>query len=87
MSLATAMGRSLLTAESTAYPFTKRTAIWDPTDNSWVEAGLGFGKAGSTTKTDPFMEELWALLPDSSVLAPAVQNTPQAQRYVPSLDE
>jgi hypothetical protein len=74
-------------ANSAAYPLTKRTAIWDPTDNSWIEAGLEFGKVGSTTKTDPFREESWALLPDGSVLAPAVQNTPQAQRYVPSLDQ
>jgi hypothetical protein len=74
-------------ANSTAYPNTKRTAIWDPTDDSWVEAGLEFGKVGSTTKTDPFSEESCALLPDGSVFAPGVQNTPQAQRYVPSLDQ
>jgi hypothetical protein len=81
-------GRVLLgAANSTAYPQTKRTAIWDPTDNSWVEAGLEFGAVGTTTKSDPFEEETWALLPDGSVLAPAVVNTPQAQRYVPALDE
>ncbi len=74
-------------ANSTAFPQTKRTAIWDPTDNSWIEAGLEFGALASTDKSDPFEEETWVLLPDGSVLAPAVVNTPQAQRYVPSLDQ
>lgn len=68
-------------------PSEKRTAIWDPKDNSWVEAGLEFGAVSTTTKSDPFEEETWALLPDGSVLAPAVTLMPQAQRYVPSLDK
>jgi hypothetical protein len=49
-------------ANSSAYPHIKRTAIWDPTDDSWVKAGLEFGSVSSTTKTDPFMEESCALL-------------------------
>ena len=67
--------------------WSKRTAIWDPSNNSWLEAGLEFGVLSSTDKEDPFEEETWALLPDGSVLAPAVRDTPGAQRYVPSLDK
>jgi hypothetical protein len=67
--------------------WSKRTAIWDPNDNSWVEAGLQFGALSSTDKEDPFEEETFSLLPDGSVLAPAVRDTPKAQRYVPSLDQ
>jgi hypothetical protein len=81
-------GRVLLGGPTKAGPPSeKRTAIWDPTGNSWVEAGLEFGAVGTTTKSDPFEEETWTLLPDGSVLAPAVTNMPQAQRYVPSLDK
>lgn len=81
-------GRALLGApNSAAFPNSLLTAIWDPTDNTWVQAGLEFGAVATTTKTDPFSEETFALMPDGSVLAPAVQNTPQAQRYVPSLDQ
>ena len=67
--------------------WSKRTAIWDPSNNSWLEAGLAFGALSGTDKEDPFEEETWALLPDGSVLAPAVRDTPGAQRYVPSLDK
>jgi hypothetical protein len=83
-------GRVLLGGASTTVDpstWSARTAIWDPDDNSWVEAGLEFGAVSSTTKTDPFEEETWVLLPDGSVLAPAVRDTPKAQRYVPSLDQ
>jgi hypothetical protein len=83
-------GRVLLGGATTSgapSSWSKRTAIWDPSDNSWVEAGLQFGALSSTDKEDPFEEETWALLPDGSVLAPAVRDTPGAQRYVPSLDQ
>ena len=64
-------GRVMLGAANSAeYPETHRTAIWDPNDNTWIEAGLEFGVLNSTDKTDPFSEESWALLPDGSVLAP-----------------
>ncbi len=66
---------------------TKRTAIWDPNDNSWIEAGLQFGNLSATDKDDSADEESCALLQDGSVLFPEVQNTPKAQRYVPSLDD
>jgi hypothetical protein len=80
-------GRVLLGApNSDAFPLSKLTAIWEPINDKWIQAGLEFGSLPSTTKTDPFMEESFALLPDGSVLVPSVQNTPQAQRYVPSLD-
>lgn len=65
----------------------KRTAIWDPHTNAWVEAGLKFGAVSSTTKKDPFEEETFALLPKGEVLVPSVRDTPKAQRYVPSLDD
>ena len=82
-------GRVLLGGATVSGPpptWSKRTAIWDPKNNTWVEAGLKFGTLGSTDKTDPFEEETFALLQDGSVLAPAVRDTPGAQRYVPSLD-
>jgi hypothetical protein len=81
-------GRVLLLApNSLAFPLSKRTAIWDPHHNTWEEAGLEFGAAPSTTKKDPCMEETFTLLPDGSVLVPDVQDTPKAQRYIPSLDK
>jgi hypothetical protein len=81
-------GRVMLGAASLTTPPTEfRTAIWDPSDNTWIQAGLEFGTLATTDKSDPFEEEGWALLPDGSVLAPSVTNTPTAQRYVPSLDQ
>jgi hypothetical protein len=83
-------GRVLLGGASvTESPSTwsQLTAIWDPNDNSWIQAGLEFGALSTTTKEDPFEEETFSLLPDGSVLAPAVRDAPKAQRYVPSLDE
>lgn len=76
-------------ASTTSDPSTwsAQTAIWDPADNSWIQAGLEFGAAGATTKEDPFEEETLSLLADGSVLAPAVRDTPRAQRYVPGLDQ
>lgn len=65
----------------------KRTAIWDPRTNTWVEAGRKFGALPTTDKKDPFEEETFALLRDGSVLVPSVRDTPKAQRYVPALDE
>jgi hypothetical protein len=68
-------------ANSSAFRQTKRSAIWDPKDGSWFEAGLEFGAVAATTKADPFEEKTWALLPDKSVLAPAVVKAPPpAQR-------
>jgi hypothetical protein len=67
--------------------WSKRTAIWNPDTDTWTEAGLEFGAATSTTKTDPPEEESWALLRDGSVLAPAARDTPKAERYIPSLDK
>jgi Galactose oxidase, central domain len=77
------LGGAAITAPPSTWP--KRTAIWNPANNSWVEAGTEFG-AVSNTKTDSFEEETFALLPHGSVLAPAVRDTPKAQRYVPLLD-
>ncbi len=82
-------GRVLLGGASTTEPpstWSRRTAIWDPHHDTWVEAGLEFGAVGTTTKKDPFEEETFSLLPDGSVLAPAVRDTPKAQRYLPWLD-
>jgi hypothetical protein len=68
-------------------PGTTLTAIWNPIGNTWSQAGLEFGAASTTTKKDPFGGETFCLLPDGSVLAPAVTDTPNAQRYLPSLDQ
>ena len=65
----------------------KRTAIWDPDADTWMEAGMKFGTLAATTKTDSFEEETFALLPNGEVLVPAVRDMPQAQRYDPVLDE
>jgi hypothetical protein len=76
-------------ASTTELPSTwsNLTAIWDPKDDSWVQAGLIDWFAHSTTKEDPFEEETFCLLPDGSVLVPAVRDTPKAQRYLPWLDQ
>lgn len=82
-------GRVLLGGPATAgLPPTwpKRTAIWDPANNSWVEAGTKFGTVANT-KEDPFEEETFALLPSGDVLVPAVRDMPKAQSYVPEQDE
>jgi Galactose oxidase, central domain len=81
-------GRVLLGGAAITVPpstWAKRTAIWNPANNTGAEAGTELG-AVSNTKTDPFEEETFALLPHGSVLAPAVPDTPKAQRYVPLLD-
>jgi hypothetical protein len=55
-------GRVFLGGPSPSTPPTeKRTAIWDLKPNLWVEAGLEFGAVSTTTKSDPFEEETWAL--------------------------
>jgi hypothetical protein len=83
-------GRVLLGGASLTEPpstWSNRTAIWDPSNNSWIEAGLQNGALSNTDKEDPFEEESFALLPDGSVLVPAVRDTPKAQTYVPSSDD
>lgn len=84
-------GRVLLggpeTTGAPASSWPKRTAVWDPATNSWVEAGKKFGALAATTKKDPFEEETFTLLPRGEVLVPSVRDTPKAQRYVPHLDE
>jgi hypothetical protein len=67
--------------------FNKRTALWDPADDTWVEAGLEFGAVGSTTKNDGTEEEGFTLLPDGTVLAVEVANAPKSEKYLPSLDK
>ena len=83
-------GRVLIGGATPSGPppsWSKRTAIWDPHTDTWVEAGRRFGTLATTDKTDPFEEETFVLLRDGSVLAPAVRDQPKAQRYVPLLDE
>jgi len=84
-------GRILIGGATDSQPPNRRTALWSPLDPSlnpngeeWMEAGLD--ASGQSTKSDQCAEESWALLPDGSVLATAVFNNPQAERYVPSLD-
>ena len=65
-----------------------QTAIWDPSNNSWIPAGTRFGTVANT-KTGQTGEESWCLLPNNNVLtvqtfgATATQN---AEMYVPSED-
>jgi hypothetical protein len=69
-------------------PVTATTVLWDPSDNSWVNAGTKFGSVSNTKDGNPTDEETWTLLPDGSVLTvevkPSTANA--AERYVPSLD-
>lgn len=67
--------------------WSKRTAVWDPRTDQWMHAGRKFGVLSATDKEDPFEEETFVMLRDGSVLAPAVRDTPKAQRYVPALDQ
>ena len=83
-------GRVLIGGASVTEPpstWSNLTAIWDPAHDSWVQAGLEFGAVAATTKEDPFEEETFNLLPDGSILVPAVRDAPKAQRYLPWLDQ
>jgi len=66
-----------------------RTAIWNPADGTWTEAGRGFDPTGAQTKIGKTNEETWTLLGNGNVLtvqifgATAAQN---AEMYVPSTD-
>ncbi len=61
-------------------------AMWDPVTGIWTEAGTSFG-AKPDTKRSNCDEETWTLLPDGSILTVATNNEPNAERYIPSLDE
>ena len=83
-------GRVLLGGASTSggsTTWSKRTALWDPNDDSWVESGLEFGALTSTTKDDGTEEEGFTLLQDGTVLAVEVANAPSAEKYLSSQDK
>ncbi|HTX36068.1 MAG TPA: kelch repeat-containing protein [Bryobacteraceae bacterium] len=83
-------GRVLLGGASTTEPpstWSNLTAVWDPNDNSWVQAGLEFGAVSSTTKNDAPEEEGFTLLQDGTVATVEVQNAPKSEKYLPSLDK
>jgi len=67
---------------------TNKTAIWDPHNNKWTEAGIRSNKHNETNKNDAFNEESMVLLPGGRVLAPGVWNSKPytAQVYDPSED-
>src|ERR1035441_5796284 len=44
-----------------------QTAVWDPMNSTWVQAGTAFGTQADT-KVGNCNEETWTLLPDGSVL-------------------
>jgi len=83
-------GRVLLGAVSINPALQNQTAIWDPSDDSWVIAGTRFGTVAQTKSTN-CNEETWTLLPDGSVLSvetfwtAAAPNA--AQKYLPEFDE
>lgn len=64
-----------------------RTALWDPSDDSWMEAGLAFGASLNPTKVGTIDEETWTLLPDGTVLAVQISGSPAAEKYIPSSDQ
>ncbi len=79
-------GRVLLgNLQTTSPPF--KTALWDPDSDDWDVAGSGFGALTSDTKNSNCNEETWTLLPDGSVLAIDIYDEPNAERYIPSIDE
>ncbi len=71
-----------------------QTAVWDPMNSTWVQAGTAFGTQANT-KVGNCNEETWTLLPDGSVLTVEVKtpatgpfnNAPtSAERYLPGTD-
>lgn len=62
ISIVLADGRVMFGALSSS-----RTAIWDPTNGSWVESGTRFGTVANT-KAGKTNEESWCLLPDGTVV-------------------
>jgi hypothetical protein len=74
---------SLLTAQS---------AIWNPANGAWVEAGKAFGTTNNESKDGVTNEETWTLLPDGSVLTVETKPSPTnptanpAERYLPASD-
>ncbi len=73
-------GRVLLGADGGT-----QAAIWDPTDDSWVDAGTQFG-AAANTKQGGIDEETWTLLADGTVLTAEITASGAAEKYVPSTD-
>ena len=63
-----------------------RSAIWDPAQDTWNEAGLSLGTLVSPTKVGRIDEETWVLLPDGTVLTVDISATPFAEKYVPQTD-
>ena len=80
-------GRVLIgNLQTTSPPF--KTALWDPSTGQWTVAGSAFGaNLTKDTKNSSCEGETWTLLPDGSVLAVNTFDTPQTERYIPSLDE
>ena len=66
--------------------FSNRSAIWDPTFDTWTEAGLAFGTLGSPTKVGRIDEETWSLLPDGTVLTVDISAPAFAEKYDPTTD-
>jgi hypothetical protein len=62
-----------------ANPFDTRIALLDPKDLTWTAVGRG--------KADRNDEEGWTLLPDGTVLTVDAENAPNAEKYIPWLDE
>ena len=66
---------------------TFRTAIWDPTTDSWTEAGLGFTPGATSSKSGSCNEETWTVLQDGTVMAIDISNSPQTTEiYDPATD-
>jgi hypothetical protein len=66
-----------------------RTAIWNPADGTWTEAGKGFSPTGAQTKIGTTNEETWTLLANGNVLTVQISGataTQNAEMYVPSID-
>jgi hypothetical protein len=64
-----------------------RTALWDPTTNSWTAAGTAHGTKANT-KAGQTGEETWTLLSDGAVLAVETYPTAArvAEKYLPKSD-
>jgi Kelch motif len=55
--------------------YTRQTALYDPTTNTWSAAG---------DKEDVSSEETWTLLPDGSVLTVECSGHPKTEKYLPA---
>jgi HYDIN/CFA65/VesB family protein/galactose oxidase-like protein len=63
-----------------------RTALWNPDDGTWVEAGRAFNTLPASTKTGVNDEETWTLMANGGVLTVDISADPTPEQYDPATD-